>query len=346
MKNFKLGFGIIGTGAIASFHAKSIQELENCELKAVCSSTAARAIEASEKFGVKAYSNIDDLLARDDIDVISVCTESSNHMEPIIAAAMAGKHVITEKPLEVSLERADRIISVCRSQGVKLGVIFQSRFNPSYIQLKKAVREGVLGKLILGNAYIKWYRQEAYYNSSNWKGTLKGDGGAALINQGIHTIDLLLDTMQDVESVFGQTRTMVHDIEGEDLGVAILNFKSGAVGTVEGSTSLYPGYMERLEIFGENGSIILEGGQIIHWNIKGQEGMGNIAQIKSSGASDPLSVDYRLHMTQIKDMVEAIQEDREPLVNGEIARKPLELILAIYQSSKEKKLIQLSGMKA
>ena len=343
MKRKALGFGIIGTGAIASHHAESINELDNCQLVAVCSSTPERAVEASKKFGVEAYSNIDDLLSREDIDVISVCTESSNHMEPIIAAAMAGKHVITEKPLEVSIERADKIISVCRSQGVKLGVFFQNRFNPSYLKLKEAVREGLLGKLILGNAYIKWYREEAYYSNSNWKGTLKGDGGAALINQGIHTIDLLLDIMPDLESVFGQVRTMVHNIEGEDLGVAILNFKNGAVGTIEGSTSLYPGYMERLEIFGENGSIILEGGQIIHWNIKGQKGLDNAVQkASSSGASDPMSVDYRLHMAQIKDMVEAIHEDREPLVNGEIARKSLELILAIYQSSKEKKLIHLS----
>lgn len=343
MKKKTLGFGIVGTGAIAAHHAKSIQELENCELIAVCSSTAARAAEASNKFGVRAYSDIDELLSREDIDVLSICTKSSDHMKPIIAAAMAGKHVITEKPLEVSLERADRIISVCRSQGVKLGVFFQNRFNPSYIRLKEAVRQGLLGNLIMGNAYIKWYRDESYYNSSNWKGTMEGDGGAALINQGIHTIDLLMDIMPEVESVYGQVRTLVHDIEGEDLGVAILNFRNGAIGTISGGTSLYPGYKERLEIFGEKGSIILEGGQVIHWNLRGQEGGDNVLQkTSSSGASDPLSVDYRLHMAQIKDMVDAILENREPLVNGETARKSLALILGIYHSSKEGKPLQLS----
>ncbi len=342
MKKAKLGFGIIGTGAIASHHAKSLQELEDCELVAVCSSTVARAKEASEKFGVPAYSNIDDFLLRKDLDVVSVCTHSGNHMEPILAAAMAGKHIITEKPLEVSVERANRIISVCRSQGVKLSVIFQNRFNPGYLQLKKTVQQGALGKLLLGNAYIKWYRDEDYYNKSNWKGTLKGDGGAALINQGIHTIDLLLDIMQDVQSVFGQVKTMVHDIEGEDIGIALLNFKNGAMGTIEGGTSLYPGYKERLEIFGENGSIIYEGGEIVNMNFKGKEGIENdLPKISSSGASDPMSVDYRLHMAQIKDMVEAIRDDREPLVNGETAIKSLELISTIYESSKEKKLIDL-----
>ncbi|SFN90154.1 Gfo/Idh/MocA family protein [Salegentibacter flavus] len=342
MKKIKLGFGIIGTGSIASHHVKSLEEIENCELVAVCSSTTERAKIASERFGVPAYSNIDNFLLREDLDIVSVCTQSGNHMEPIIAAAMAGKHIITEKPLEVSLKRANRIISVCKSQGVKLSVIFQNRFNPGYLQLKQIVQQGSLGKLILGNAYIKWYRQEDYYNKSNWKGTVKGDGGAALINQGIHTIDLLLDIMQDVQNVFGQVKTMVHDIEGEDIGIALLNFKNGAMGTIEGGTSLYPGYEERLEIFGEYGSIIYEGGKIVNCDFKGKEDSAiDPSKFSSSGASNPMSVDYRLHKLQIEEMVDAIHNDREPLVNGETAIKSLELISAIYQSSKEKKLIDL-----
>jgi predicted dehydrogenase len=342
MKKKILNFGIIGTGDIASHHAKSIQELESCRLVAVCSSTDARAIEASKKFGVPAYSNIDDFLLKEDLDVVSVCTHSGNHMEPILAAAMAGKHIITEKPLEVSLERANRIISVCRLQGVKLSVIFQNRFNLDYLQLKQIVQKGSLGKLILGNAYIKWYRQEDYYNKSNWRGTHKGDGGGALINQGIHTIDLLLDIMQDVQNVFGQVKTMVHDIEGEDIGIALLNFKNGAMGTIEGGTSLYPGYEERLEIFGEYGSIIYEGGKIVNCDYKGKKDAAiDPPKFSSSGASDPMSVDYRLHKIQIEEMVDAIYNDREPLVNGETAIKSLELISAIYESSKEKKLIDL-----
>ncbi len=342
MGSTKLGFGIIGTGAIASHHAKSIQELKDCKLVAVCSSSEGRAQEASVKFGVPAYSNLEEFLGRDDLDIISVCTQSGNHMEPIIVAAMAGKHIIVEKPLEVTVERASRIISVCHKQNVRLGVIFQNRFNPAYLQLKQAIRQGALGKLILGNAYIKWYRDEAYYRNSDWRGTLEGDGGAALINQGIHTIDLLLDIMGDVESVFGKVKTMVHDIEGEDIGIAMLDFKNGAMGTIEGGTSLYPGYKDRLEIFGENGSIIYEGGEIVSWNLKGEEGITNNAdKISSSGASDPMSVDYRLHMAQIKEMVLAVRNGRDPEVNGESALKSLELITAIYKSSKEKRVIEL-----
>lgn len=337
------GFGIIGTGAIAAHHAKSIQALDNCQLIAVCSSTPSRAVEAEKKFGVQAYAAVADLLAREDIDIVCICTESGNHLEPAIAAAKAGKHVLIEKPLEVSLARADQLIAACRAANVRLGCIFQNRFSPAYLQLKEAVAQGQLGKLIMGNAYIKWYRDTSYYSSSDWKGTLKGDGGAALINQGIHTIDLLLDIMGEVKNVYGQVRTMVHNIEGEDLGTALLNFQNGALGSITGGTCLYPGYPERLEIFGENGSVILEGGQILHWNIKGQEGSGNQAATQTkSGSSDPLAVDYRLHMAQIGDMVAAVQEGREPLVNGEAGRKSLEIILAIYASAKEGKVIALA----
>lgn len=342
MEKTKLGFGVIGTGDIASYHVKSINELEDCHLVAVCSSTNTRAKKASDKFKVPGYSNINEFLARTDLDVVCVCTQSGNHMEPIIAAARAGKHIITEKPLEVSLERANQIISVCRSQNVKLGVIFQNRFNPAYLQLKQAIRRGDLGKLILGNAYIKWYREKAYYKNSTWKGTITGDGGAALINQGIHTIDLLLDLMQDVKSVFGKVKTMVHDIEGEDLGIAMLEFKNGAMGTIEGATSLYPGYKERLEIYGEMGSVIYEGGEIVSWNLKGEEGItNNLDQVTTSGSSDPMSIDYRLHMAQIKEMILAVQNDRDPEVNGERAIKSLKLISAIYKSSREKRVIEL-----
>ena len=340
----RLRFGIIGTGAIASHHAKSIQELASCQLVGVCSTSASRAMDASERFGVPGYSNIEDFLAKEDLDVVCVCTQSGNHLEPILAAARAGKHIITEKPLEVSVQRAQKIISVCKTQGVKLGVIFQSRFNPAFLKVKQAVKSGHLGKLLLGNAYIKWYRHKEYYDSSHWKGTLKGDGGAALINQGIHTIDLLIDLMQDVEDVYAQVKTMVHDIEGEDVAVALLNFKNGAMGTIEGGTALYPGYKERLEIFGEDGSIIYEGGEIVSWNLKKESEISDDdAEIASTGASDPLSVDYRLHKAQISDMVQAIRHNRDPLVSGEEAIKSLELITAIYKSSRQKRRVTLEN---
>lgn len=338
-----LGFGIIGTGAIAAQHAAAIQESEGLKLVAVCSSTPERAALAAEKFGVPAFSRISDLLAREEVDVVIICTQSGSHLEPALAAARAGKHVLVEKPPEINLERAVQMAAVCREEGVKLGVMFQNRFQPDYLLLKEAVKQGRLGKLLLGNAYIKWYREEAYYSKSHWKGTLSGDGGAALINQGIHTIDLLLDLMEDVESVFGRIKTTVHDIEGEDLAVALLNFKNGAMGTIEGGTSLYPGYPERLEIFGEKGSVIMEGGKIVQWNVKGEENPATKnSSPEKSGSADPMAIGHHLHKAQIIDMAEAVLENREPAVNGEKGMKALELILAIYRSSKENKLISLA----
>ena len=341
MNKEKLGFGIIGTGAIASHHAAAIRAYEGSELIAVCSSTEARAKEAQEKFGVTAYYQLEEFLANPAIDVVCICTHSGAHMEPGIAAAKAGKHVLLEKPIEVSLERADRLITACQDHGVKLGVIFQNRFNSGYVKAREAVKEGKLGKLIMGSAVINWYRDPSYYNTSHWKGTLQGDGGAALINQGIHTIDLLLDAMGDVESVYGQVKTVVHDIQGEDLGAAILNFKNGAMGTITGGTSLYPGYRERLEIYGEKGSIILEGGKIKAWNVMGMDGHEELQPNHGSGASDPMAIDFKLHLAQIKDMVEAINDGKDPLVTGEIGRKSLELILGIYRSSKEGQVVNL-----
>lgn len=342
MTKQKIGFGIVGTGAIASHHAAAIRAYEGSELVAVCSSNETRAKAAQDKFGVEAYHNYTDFLQNEAIDAVCICTHSGNHLEPGLAAAEAGKHVLTEKPIEVNLDRADQLIRACEASGVKLGVIFQNRFKPGYLKVKEALDKGAFGKLIMGIAAINWYRDPSYYQTSDWKGTLKGDGGAALINQGIHTIDLLLDAMGEVETVFGQVKTVVHDIEGEDLGAAIMNFKNGAMGSITGGTALYPGYPERLEIYGEQGSVILEAGKITHWNIKGagkEEGIPSSAE--QSGSSDPMAIDFKLHLAQIKDFVEAIHENRNPLVDGHTGRKSLELILGIYRSSREGKPLKL-----
>lgn len=339
MDKKELGFGIIGTGAIAALHAAAINACPDSRLVAVCSSTPARAKAAAEKFGVPADHQIHDFLSRSDLDVVAICTHSGNHLEPALEAARAGKHILLEKPIEVSLERAKVLTQACADAGVKLGVIFQNRLKPGYLQLKQAVEAGVLGKLLLGTAAINWYRDATYYSSSDWKGTLKGDGGAALINQGVHTIDLLLDIMGEAEAVYGQVRTLVHKIEGEDLGAAVIDFKSGALGTITGGTSLFPGNPERLEIYGEKGNTILEGGKIVTWNVPGEMGELPASEMGGSGAADPMAIDYRLHLGQVEDMVAAIRENREPMVSGRDAMKSLQLILGIYQSSKENRKV-------
>ena len=340
MKNNRWGFAMIGMGSISHFHIKSIQELRNARLIAVCSANAQRAQESGQQYQVPYYTNYKEMLKRPDIDIVCVCTISGEHLGPTLAAAKHGKHIITEKPLEVSLERADLMIEACRRYGVKLACIFQNRFRPTYIKMKQAISEGKIGKIVLANAYIKWYRDDQYYASRNWRGTFWGDGGAALINQSIHTIDLLQDVMGPVSSVYGKVKTMTHDIEGEDLGLAILSFSNGAMGTIEGSTSIYPGYPERLEFHGAKGSIVYEGGEIVHWNVP-DERIHTSSAAPDSGASDPLAIDYNNHKLQIQDMLEALAEEREPLVNGEEGRKSLEIIQAIYRSSKAQKEVSL-----
>lgn len=338
----KIGIGIIGTGAVAEHHIKSVRELDDCELIGLASSTQERARMMAEKWGVRTYADYRNLLANNDIRAVIICTHSGNHLEPVVAAAAAGKHILVEKPLEVSLERADQMIEACRKAEVKFGCVFQNRFSPDFQLLQQAVAEGALGKLTLGNAYIKWYRSPEYYSSSSWKGTLAGDGGAALINQGIHTIDLLLAIMGEVESVFGKVRTVSHQIEGEDLGVGLVSFKNGALGTVEGSTAIVPGYPERLEIFGTRGSVILEGGKILAWDVPDMERPKPAApEEKASGAADPMAIGHQLHKVQIADFLQAIRADRPPAVTGEEGRRALALIQKIYESSRSGQEVKL-----
>ena len=332
----KLGFGIIGTGAIAEKHAMAIRSLDEAELLAVCSSTSDRAAVAADKLGVTAYSDIDLFLEHQGLDVICICTSSGNHLHPALAAAAKGKHVLIEKPIEINLDRAKQITSVCRENDVQLGVIFQNRFNKAYQELKSAVEKGLFGKLLMGNAAINWFRDSAYYNSSPWKGTLAGDGGGALINQGIHTLDLLLDLMGPAETVSAKVQTAFHQIEGEDLSAAVVTFKSGALGTISAATCLFPGYPERLEIFGTEGSAVLAGGEIISYTFKNGTRPFNISsEKKTSGASDPMAIGHQLHAAQIKDMIDAVVYNKKPHVDGYEGVKSLQLIEAIYSSSNE-----------
>ncbi|NNE77291.1 MAG: Gfo/Idh/MocA family oxidoreductase [Pricia sp.] len=338
----KIGIGIIGTGSIVHTYAKCISELSNVDLVALYTKSSSRTAEVEDEFGVPVYSNMDDFLASEEMDLICVCNESGRHGEAIKASAMAGKHVLCEKPLEVTTEKIDEVIEVCKKQNIKLGCVFQNRCSQDYRIVEEAVKSGKLGKLLMGNAQINWYRSDEYYAKSDWRGTLEFDGGAAFMNQGIHTIDLLINSMGDVQSVFGDVNTMVHEIEGEDVGAGLLKFENGAIGTITGGTALWPGYPERLEIYGEKGSIIMEGGKIVQWNIQGTTSpqIGSL-DTDGSGAADPTAIGHQNHKVVLSDMVEAIRLDRSPMVDGAGARKSVAVINAIYESSKTKKMVHL-----
>ena len=333
-KIFKIG--IIGMGMIGEHHAKAIAEIEEADFAAFQCRTQSKGEKFSKQFDSEHFTDYRDMLKRDDIDIIDICSPSGMHMEPAIDAAEAGKHVIVEKPIDVTLERADKMIDACRKNGVKLGVIFQSRFADNTRKLKNAVDNGELGRIVLGDAYIKWHRPQEYYDSTDWRGTIKGDGGATLINQSIHTIDLLQWIMGPVKSVQGKITTLAHNIEGEDVGLGLLEFENGALGVIEGSTATFPGFPQRLEIHGDKGTIILEADKIKNWLIGEEEDKAdNAEKISGTGASDPMAISYEGHRRQIQDFIDAIKEDREPFVNGEEGRKALEIVLAIYKSSRE-----------
>ncbi len=338
-----VNFCIIGTSGIAAVHARCISRNSEAKLVAMVASTAVRADAAEKQYGVAAYDSIDEALQHHDIHACVICTASGQHLEPTLSLLRRGVHVLCEKPLEINVDRASQMIRAADAAGCLLGGVFQNRFSPDFLKLQEAVKANQFGSLLLANAYIKWYRNEDYYATSPWKGTLKGDGGAALINQGIHTIDLLLLLAGEVKSVFAKVKTVMHAIEGEDLGVCILTFKNGMTGVIEGSTALYPGYPERIEVYGTDGSAILEGGRIIEWNFKQSEAMALEVKdgVEGSGASDPMAISDDGHQRQIDDFVAALKEGRLPAVSHISALNALNLIQHIYLSAEQKREVEV-----
>ncbi|MEM9141603.1 MAG: Gfo/Idh/MocA family oxidoreductase [Bacteroidota bacterium] len=337
----RIGVGIMGTGSIVNTYVQCIRDLPNVYLAGFYTATPDRKASVEKTFGVPVYTALELFLELPDLDLVCICTKSGGHGQATIAAARAGKHVLCEKPLEVSPEKVDASITACAKHGVKLGTAFQNRCGADFKKVHTVVSEGKLGRLLMGNAHINWYRSAEYYAQNPWRGTLEWDGGAAFMNQGIHTIDLLLALFGEVKSVFGTINTRIHAIEGEDVGSAILTFANGAIGNITAGTALYPGYPERLEIYGEKGSILMSGGKIVHWNVQGLPAPELMHNQEGSGASDPTAIGHENHKEIIRDMLGAIANDRDPMVSGPEARKSVEVITALYQSSKESKLIFL-----
>ncbi|WP_149276789.1 Gfo/Idh/MocA family protein [Pareuzebyella sediminis] len=338
----KIGVGIIGTGSIVNTYKKCIEELNDVSLVALYTKSSQRIEEAEAEFGVRVLADLEEFMAIEEIDLVCVCNESGRHGDAIKAAAKVGKHVLCEKPLEVTTEKIDELLEFSEKQGIKLGCVLQNRCSEAYRIVENTVKSGKLGKLLMGNAHINWYRPQDYYAHSDWRGTLEYDGGAALMNQGIHTIDLLINLMGDVKSVFGSVRTLIHDIEGEDVGIGLLHFENGAIGSITGGTALYPGYPEKVEIYGEKGSILMEGGTIKQWNVKEVPAPNfDVDKNDGSGSSDPTAIGHQHHKAVITDMIEAIDDMHPPMVEGKEARKAVAVITAIYKSSENEKMIYL-----
>ena len=339
----KLKIGIIGCGVIANIHAEAIRESSNAELHSVFSRNEENTKRCGEKHNVKWFTDWDKFISDTDLDIVSICSPSGNHLDYGEKAAAAGKHVIVEKPIEVTLERANRLIEKCKSNNVKLAVIYQSRFIPDIIKVKESIDNNEIGNIFMGDAQIKWYRDQNYYDSGVWRGTFKLDGGGVLINQGIHTIDLLQWFMGDVDTITGHIGTFTHEnIEGEDSAVAVLKFKSGAIAVIEGSTSIQPAQPRKIELHGKNGSI-----EIIDNDVKitiaGNEEESSLEnETKTTGGDSPLAgFSNEPHQKQFEAIVDAINSDLEPPVSGSDSLKSLAIVLAIYESSKSGSPIKL-----
>jgi len=336
----KYGVGIVGTGAITGKQIEAVNGLTNAEVLALFNPNPESAKRAEEKFQMKVDTDMDQFLSTPGMDIVCICSPSGHHLIPSIAAAKAGKHLVIEKPIEVTLSRSDELAKVAEENNVRLEVIFQNRFSEDYQKIVEGVRNGSFGKLLLVNAHINWYRSEEYYAGSQYKGTIEGDGGGALINQAIHTLDLMLNITGDVKSVNAKVKTSFHDIEAEDLAMAMVEFKSGALGSITAATALYPGYPERLEVFGSKGSAILEGGKLIAWNIKGERPLEIKDEAEGSGAADPMAIGHQLHQAQWKEFLEALDSGKPNNVDAKMARKSVELIRGIYLSSRQNKTIE------
>jgi predicted dehydrogenase len=334
---------------ISRFHARAVAELRNARLVACCSANPESALRFAEEHSCTAYEDLPAMLADPAVDVVSICSPSGAHMEAALAAARAGKHVIVEKPLEVTVARCDRIIRECEKHGVSLATIFPSRFHESSRLLKKAVEQGRFGKVTLGDAYVKWFRTQKYYDSGAWRGTWKLDGGGALMNQAIHSVDLLVWLMGPVESVAAHTAMLAHErIEVEDVAVASLRFASGALGTIEASTAAYPGYLKRIEISGSHGTAVLEEEDIKVWDfartLKSDTALRERMAGKTKtggGAADPAAIGHHAHAAQFKDFLQAIQKGTTPSIDGHEGRRSVEVIEAIYKSAKTGKAVRI-----
>jgi UDP-N-acetyl-2-amino-2-deoxyglucuronate dehydrogenase len=353
MMSSSLGFAIVGCGMIAEYHIRALQEIPGARVAGLVSrgGKSASALQAKTGIAVPVFGTVAEAVKAPGVDAIIVTTPSGAHRDPALEAAAAGKHVVVEKPLEITAERCDDIIRACEDNRVQLCTIFPSRFADSSRVLKEAVVSGKFGRLTLGETTCKWWRSQAYYDEGGWKGTQALDGGGALMNQAIHSVDLLLWMMGEVESVMGFTAMLAHErIEVEDTAVAILRFRSGALGVIQATTSIHPGYPKTIAIHGNAGSAVIEQEDVLRWDF--HPATAQDVEVKSrfaakvgasGGAADPKSISHEGHRRQLADFVDAIHQNRPPAVDGREGRKAVEVITAIYESQRTGQAIKIAA---
>jgi len=331
----KIHIGLIGGGNISETHARAARAIPGVEISAIHGTNPEKITRLSREHGGTPYQDFEAFLKHRPMDLVIIGSPSGLHATQGIAAARQGLHVLTEKPIEITTARADALIEAAKQSKVQLGVIFQDRRKPQIRQLKNWIDQGLLGKLLFVDARVKWYRPPEYYANSRWRGTLALDGGGALINQGVHTVDLLLWLLGDVLRVQARTATQLHKIEAEDTAVAILEFASGALGLLQATTAAYPGYPRRIEISGTEGTVILEHDRIIAANLRNVPAAFESAALdENQSASSAAVTDFRGHQAVLEDFLQAIRENRAPACDGVEGRRSLALIESIYRAAK------------
>src|SRR5882762_8541861 len=328
--------GLIGGGNISETHARAARAIPGVEIAATFGTNAEKVARLCREYGGKPYSELTQFLTHRPMDLVAIGSPSGLHAAQGIAAAQHGLHVLTEKPIDITTERADALIAATEKAAVKLGVFFQDRCKPDIVRVKQWLDRGLLGKPLLVDARVKWYRPPDYYSNSNWRGTFALDGGGALINQAIHTVDLLLYLLGDVAQVQARTSTVLHKIEAEDTAVATLEFANGAVGTLLATTAAYPGYPRRLEITGTEGTVILEHDRIIAADLRNPP--PDVATItagdSNQSASSAAVTDISGHKAILEDFLQAIANNPEPICNGREGRRSLALVESMYNSAR------------
>lgn len=337
------GFAVIGCGLISQFHIGAINEIDDAVLVGVYDQDQAAAEGIAEKYKVRCYRSFQEAVSDPAVDVVCICTPSYLHASMAYRAVEAGKAVLVEKPLALKLEECDKLIDLAEQKGVQIGVVSQLRFSPAIGKVKKALEEGTLGRLTRADLYMKYYRSQEYYDRGGWRGTLEKDGGGALMNQGIHGVDLLRYLAGPVESIYALSATRVHDIEVEDTLTAAVSFQNGAQGVIEASTGDWPGAPRRLELNGECGVIILEEDRIVKWEVEGETGFSQYEQNcpRMESFRNPEKIDTYGHICQIQNFISALRGETELLVNAQEGRKALEIVLGAYASAETGKVIRM-----
>jgi UDP-N-acetyl-2-amino-2-deoxyglucuronate dehydrogenase len=335
------GIGLIGCGSIADFHIKAIQEMDNARLVIVASRNPDRARAVGERVGCTWTTDYHDVISNPDVEIVCLTTDSGSHGKIGLETLRAGKHLLVEKPMAMTVAEANQMIAEAKERGLTLSVVSQRRFERQHQFVKQVLMEGRLGKLLFVEVACPYFRPQSYYDSADWRGTIARDGGA-LMNQGIHSIDLMLWMAGPVQSVFGKVATQTHQIEAEDIGIALLTFQNGAYGTLMSSTNIQPGLFPSLNLYGERGTIKLEGSRIVHWTVPDvPEPEFDSSQSNAGGVVDPRSIPAEYHKAQIADVLDAVSNHRQPFVSGEDGREAVRLVEAIYRSARTGTEIQL-----